>query len=57
MPEGYWFDGVMYRPPSGKGSYVHPNLKVIVEQYLEKENETINIYNWTVYEQLKIDEQ
>lgn len=57
LPDGYWFDGLMYRPPSGKGTLVHPNIKLIVENHLKEVNKEIEQYNQRVIEQLKEDEK
>lgn len=48
LPEGWYFDGRMYMNYEGEYKTEHPNLQLLLTQYLEQENLVVGDHNRSV---------
>lgn len=55
LPEGWYFDGRQYMNFDGDIVYDHPNIKMLLEAYLDEQNEKIGDYNRRVDKEWKED--
>ena len=53
LPEGWYFDGRQYMNFDGDIVYDHPNIKMLLEAYLDEQNEKIGDYNRRVDKEWK----
>ena len=45
IPEGWYFDGSMYRTRDGGSMSKHPNLELLIQRHLDDVNEEIGEFN------------
>ena len=57
MPDGWYFDGRMYMNYEGKYQTEHPNLELLIKQYLEQENSVVGEFNRGVMKEMKEEQQ
>jgi hypothetical protein len=57
LPDGWLFDGRQYMTFDGDVKYEHPNIKQIVQKYLDDENEKIASYNRDVLKEWQEDKE
>jgi hypothetical protein len=53
LPEGWYFDGRMYMNYEGEYKVEHPNLQLLLSQYLEEGNSVVGDYNRSVMKEWK----
>jgi hypothetical protein len=55
LPEGWYFDGRMYMNYEGEYKTEHPNLQLLLTQYLEQGNSVVCDHNRSVMKEWKDD--
>jgi hypothetical protein len=53
LDNGWYFDGSCYMTFDGDRTYEHPNLQLLLTNYLEVENSSIGSYNRVVDKEWK----
>ena len=56
LPEDFWYDGHAFWNSNGKCMEMHPNMKVLVEIYLDEINSEIDRQNKEIWEKWEIED-
>ena len=55
LPDGWFFNGYFYLNHDGDKSFTHPNLELIIKNFLDEQNGEIGDYNREVQKEWRND--